>query len=51
MRRAGWVWAASKAEIAEHGWWITQNRGYEAMSKHYNKSTLEDCIYITLICM
>jgi hypothetical protein len=49
MRRAGCVQAASKAEIAEHGRWITQNRGYEAMFGHYNESTLEDCIYITLL--
>jgi hypothetical protein len=51
MRRAGCVWEASKAEIAEHGRWITQNRGYEAMSEQYNDSTLEDRIYITLLCM
>jgi hypothetical protein len=51
MRRACCVWAASKAEIAEHGWWRTQNRGYESMSEHYSESTLEDRIYITLLCM
>jgi hypothetical protein len=50
-RRAGCVRAASKAEIAEHGRWRTQNRGYESMSEHYNESTLEDCIYVTLLCM
>jgi hypothetical protein len=51
MRRAGCVPAASKAETAEHGRWRTQNMGYEAMSEHYNESTLEDRIYITLLCM
>jgi hypothetical protein len=51
IRRAGCVRAASKAEIAEHGRWRTQNRGYEAMSEHYNESNLEDRIYITLLCM
>jgi hypothetical protein len=51
MRRAGCVRAASKAEIAEHGLWRTQNRGDEAMSEHYNESTLEDRIYITLLCV
>jgi hypothetical protein len=51
MRRSGCVRAASKDEIAEHERWITQNRGYEAMSEHYNESTLEDRIYITIICM
>jgi hypothetical protein len=51
MRRAGCVREASKAEIAEHGRWITQNRGYEAMSEHCNESTLEYHIYITLLCM
>jgi hypothetical protein len=51
MRRAGCVWASSKDEIAEHGRWRTQNRGYEAMSEHYNESTLEDRICITLIFM
>jgi hypothetical protein len=51
MRRAGCVRAASKAEIAEHGRWRTQNRGYEVMSEHYNESTLEDRIYITLLCV
>jgi hypothetical protein len=51
MRRAGCVRAESKAEIAEHGRWRTQNRGYYAMSEHYNESTLEDRIYITLLCM
>jgi hypothetical protein len=34
MMTAGCVWAASKAEIAEHGRWRTNNRGYEAMSEH-----------------
>jgi hypothetical protein len=51
MRREGCVRAASKAEIAEHGRWRTHNGGYEAMSEHYNESTLEDHIYITLLCM
>jgi hypothetical protein len=51
MRRAGCVWAAFKAEIAEHGRWRTENRGYEAMSEHYNESTLEDRIYITILCV
>jgi hypothetical protein len=51
MRMAGCVRAASKAEIAEHGQRGTQNRGYEAMSEHYNESTLEDHIYSTLLCM
>jgi hypothetical protein len=50
-RRAGFVRAASKAELAEHGRWITQNRGYEAMSEYYNESTLEDRIYTTPLCM
>jgi hypothetical protein len=51
MIRAGCVWAASKAENAEHGRWRTHNRGYEAMSEQCNESTLEDRIYITLLCM
>jgi hypothetical protein len=51
MRRADCVRSASKAEIAEHGRWRTQNRGYEAMSKHFNEITLEDRIYITLLCV
>jgi hypothetical protein len=51
MRRAGCVWAESKTEIAEHVRYRTQNRGYEAKSEHYNESTLEDRIYITLLCM
>jgi hypothetical protein len=51
MRREGCVREAFKAEIAEHGRWRTQNRGYEAMSEHYNESTLEDRIYITLLFM
>jgi hypothetical protein len=51
MRRAGCVRAAPKAEIVEHGRWRTQNRGYDAMYEHYNESTLEDRIYITLLCM
>jgi hypothetical protein len=49
--RAGCVWAASEAEVAEHGRRRIQNRGYEAMSEHYNESTLDDRIYITLLCM
>jgi hypothetical protein len=51
MRRAGCVRAAPKAEIAEHGRWRAQNRGYEAVSEHSNESTLDDRIYITLLCM
>jgi hypothetical protein len=50
-RRAGCVWAASKADIMEHGWWRTHHRGYESMSEHYDENTLEDHIYITLRCM
>jgi hypothetical protein len=49
--RTGCVRAASKAEIAEHGRSRNQNRGYEVMSEHYKESTLEDRIYITLLCM
>jgi hypothetical protein len=51
MRCACCARTASKAKIAEHGWWRTQNRGYESRSEHYNESTLEDRIYITLLCM
>jgi hypothetical protein len=51
MRGAGCVQAASTAEIAEHGRRRTQNRGNETTSEHYNESTLEDRIYITLLCM
>jgi hypothetical protein len=51
MRRTGCVRAASKAEIAEHGRWRTQNKGYESMSEHYNESILDDRSYITLLCM
>jgi hypothetical protein len=47
-RRAGCAQEASKAEIAENGQWKPQNRGYEAMSEHYNEITLEDPMYITL---
>jgi hypothetical protein len=50
-RMAGCVRAASKSETGEHVQWRTQNRGYEAMSEHYNERTLEDRIYITLLCM
>jgi hypothetical protein len=50
-RRAGCAQAASKADIAEDGRWRTQNRGYEAMSEYNNESTLEDRVYITLLCM
>jgi hypothetical protein len=51
MRIAGCVRASSKAEIAEHERWRTQNRGYEAIPEHYNDSTLEERIYITLLCV
>jgi hypothetical protein len=50
-RRVGCARAASTAEIAEHGRWRTQNRGYESISEHYNESPLKDRIYITLLCM
>jgi hypothetical protein len=51
MRRAGCVWASSRAEIEEHGRWRTQSKVYKAMSEQYNKITPEDRIYITLFCI
>jgi hypothetical protein len=50
-RRAHCLRAATKAEITEHGRWRQRNQGHEAMALHYCAPTLEDRLYISLLCM
>jgi len=50
-KRPGCVRAATAAETAEHGRWRVKFSGGEDMPTHYRESTIEDRIYITLMCM
>ena len=44
------VRAARPIEIEEHGRWRLKNRGREDMPTHYREPTIEDRIYLTLLC-
>jgi hypothetical protein len=49
--RTGCVRKADPDEVINHGRWRSKNRGSEPMPVHYHEPTLEDLIYITLLCM
>jgi hypothetical protein len=50
--RPGCIRKATADEVANHGrGWRSRNRGREPMPTHYDKPTLEDLLYITLLCM
>jgi hypothetical protein len=50
-QRARCVRKATPDEVANHGRWRSRNIGCEPMPVHYNEPTLEDMIYLTLLCM
>ena len=50
VHRLGCKRAATTLETYLHGRWHIANRGREAIDLHYVESTLEDRIYITLLC-
>ena len=50
-KRIGCVRRATASEIEEHGRWRTRNTRGTSMSTHYHEPSLEDRIYITLLCM
>lgn len=49
--RPGCLRAASAEEILEHGRWRTRNVSAPSVSRHYNEPSLEDRLYLTLLCM
>jgi hypothetical protein len=49
--RPGCVRKADPGEVINHGRWRSKNRGSEPMPVHYHEPTLEDLLYITLLCM
>jgi hypothetical protein len=50
-QRPGCIRKATPGEVANHGRWRSKNRGGKPMPVHYHEPTLEDLIYITLLCM
>ena len=50
VHRSGCQRAATTLETYLHGRWRIANRGREAIDLHYVEPTLEDRIYITLLC-
>ena len=50
-RRPGCVRAATPVEVTDHGRWRTRHSGREPLPLHYLQRTLEDRLYITLLCM
>ena len=49
-KRDGCTRAAHPHEKIEHGRWRVKNQGGEIMPVHYTQATIEDRIYITLLC-
>jgi hypothetical protein len=49
--RPGCVRKATPDEITNHGRWRSKNRGGEPMPVHYHEPTLEDLLFVTLLCM
>jgi len=50
-KRPGCVRAATATETTEHGRWRVRFSGGEDMPTHYREATIEDRVYITLMCM
>jgi hypothetical protein len=50
-QRLGCIRRATANKIANHGRWRSKNRGGEPMPVHYYEPTLEDLLFITLLCM
>ena len=49
-RRDGCIRGAHLHEKSEHGRWRRRNQGNEDMPTHYTHATIEDRIFITLLC-
>jgi hypothetical protein len=49
--RPGCMRRASPDEIDNHGRWRSKNRSREPMPVHYYEPTLEDLLFLTLLCM
>ena len=50
-KRPGCHRKATDAEVAEHGRWRTRYHTHSHMPTHYQESSIEDRLYITLLCM
>ena len=49
-KRDGCRRAATRSELINHGRWRVQNTGREDMPTHYTEPSIEDRIYLTLLC-
>ena len=49
-KRPGCIRAAYPHEKIEHGRWRVKNKGVEDMPTHYTEASVEDRIYLTLLC-
>ena len=50
-QRAGCRRKATQLEVSDHGRWRTRYQTHSDMPTHYQETTLEDRLYITLLCM
>ena len=50
-KRAGCTRKATQLETSDHGRWRTRYQTHSDMPTHYQETTLEDRLYITLLCM
>ena len=49
-KRDGCIRKATQLEITDHGRWRTRYTTHSDMPTHYQETTLEDRLYITLLC-
>ena len=49
-KRDGCIRKARDCEDIEHGRWRIKNQGKEDMSTHYKEPSIEDRVYLTLLC-
>ena len=50
-KRPGCIRKATQLEVLDHGRWRTRYRTHPDMPTHYQETTFEDRLYITLLCM
>ena len=49
-KRDGCIRKAREVEKVDHGRWRIQNKGKESMPTHYREPSIEDRVYLTLLC-
>ena len=49
-KRDGCLHKANRNEATNHGRWRVKNQGGESMPTHYQEPSIEDRVYLTLMC-